>query len=193
MEFTKQCVDLVKYFEGLSLSAVRCPAGVLTIGYGHTEGVKINDHISREQADLYLLYDLGKAKRQVDKYMNTYNFNQSQYDALVSFAFNIGSIDQLTAHGTRTIEQISAKILEYCKCKGKVLKGLERRRKAEEEMFNPEKTEQPAEKKKSYDEIAHEVIQGLWGNGQERKNRLKSAGYQYQRVQNKVNEILKNS
>ena len=193
MEFTKQCVDLVKYFEGLSLSAVRCPAGVPTIGYGHTEGVKINDHISREQADLYLLYDLGKAKRQVDKYMNTYNFNQSQYDSLVSFAFNVGSIDQLTAHGTRTIEQISAKILEYCKCKGKVLKGLERRRKAEKELFDQENTEQPAEKNKSYDEIAKEVIDGKWGNGQERKDRLKSAGYQYQRVQNKVNEILKNS
>ena len=193
MEITKECVDLVKYFEGLCLTATRCSAGVPTIGYGHTENVKMGDRISREQADMYLLYDLAKSKTKVDKYMEKYHFNQSQYNALVSFAFNVGSIDQLTAKGTRTIDEISNKILEYCKCKGKVLKGLERRRKAEKEMFDSEKSEQPAEKKKSYDEIANEVIQGLWGNGQERKDRLKSAGYQYQRVQNKVNEILKNS
>ena len=57
------------------------------------------------------------------------------FDALVSFAYNIGSIDGLTAKGTRTRSEIAAKILEYNKAGGKVLSGLIRRRQEERKLF----------------------------------------------------------
>lgn len=190
MEVSKNCIEMVKRFEGLCLKAEKCPAGVPTIGYGHTKNVKMGDTCSTQQADMFLLSDLHDASKEVDKYMKIYNFNQNQYDALVSFAFNVGSIHQLTGKGTRTINQISNKMLLYKKAGGKVLKGLEKRRIEEQKLFNtPCNT--TSETKKSYDEIAKEVIKGLWGNGDERKKRLTDAGYQYKRVQNKVNEMLK--
>ena len=73
-----------------------------------------------------------------------YNFNTSQIDALVSFAFNIGSIDGLTNHGKRSISEIKEKMLLYNKAGGKELKGLTRRRKAELRLF--------CEGKKTFDE-----------------------------------------
>lgn len=69
------------------------------------------------------------------KYDKKYNWNQNEIDALVSFAYNIGSIDGLTANGTRSRATIAAKILEYNKAAGKVYRGLTRRRKAERKLF----------------------------------------------------------
>ena len=71
-----------------------------------------------------------------NKYMSKYRFNQNQFDALVSFAYNIGSIDTLTNNGKRSIAEISAKITSYNKGGGKVLPGLVRRRNAEKALFN---------------------------------------------------------
>lgn len=70
----------------------------------------------------------------MDKY-SRYEWNQNEFDGLVSFAYNIGSIDQLTANGTRTKEQIANKILAYNKAGGKVLAGLTRRRQEERTLF----------------------------------------------------------
>ena len=70
------------------------------------------------------------------RYNGTYRWNQNQFDALVSFAYNIGNIDQLTAGGKRSIAEISAKIPEYCHAGGKELAGLVRRRAAEKELFD---------------------------------------------------------
>ncbi|MDD7026949.1 MAG: D-Ala-D-Ala carboxypeptidase family metallohydrolase, partial [Lachnospiraceae bacterium] len=64
-----------------------------------------------------------------------YNWNQNEFDALVSFAFNIGSIDLLTSKGTRTKERIAEKMLLYVKGGGKVLPGLLKRRKEEQALF----------------------------------------------------------
>lgn len=75
-----------------------------------------------------------KYEKKVDKY-SKYNFNQNEFDALVSFAYNVGSIDGLTANGTRTKAQIASKILAYNKAGGKVLSGLTRRRQAEYALF----------------------------------------------------------
>lgn len=128
-------LNLIKQFEGCRLTAYKCPAGVLTIGYGHTAGVKAGQTITQAQADKMLAEDVKRFERNVNKYYDKYRWNQNEFDALVSFAFNLGSIDQLTAGGTRSREVIAQKMLQYNKAAGKVLAGLTRRRQAEKELF----------------------------------------------------------
>ena len=136
MIISNKGLDLIKKFEGCRLKAYKEPAGVWTIGWGHTKGVKAGDEITQEQADKLLRDDLAVYETKVDKYDNKYHWNQNQFDALVSFAYNIGSIDQLTSNGRRSIKTISDKILEYNKAGGKKLEGLVRRRKAEKALFD---------------------------------------------------------
>lgn len=136
MIISNKGIALIKQFEGCRLKAYKDPAGVPTIGYGHTAGVKMGDAITQEQADKLLRDDLVIYEAKVTKYDDKYHWNQNQFDALVSFAYNIGSIDQLTSNGRRNIETISEKILEYNKAGGKKLEGLVRRRKAEKELFD---------------------------------------------------------
>lgn len=135
MKISQRGIDLIKQFEGCRLTAYKDPAGVWTIGYGHTESVKQGMKITQEQAEELLKKDLAVYEAKVEKY-SKYNWNQNQFDALVSFAYNIGSIDQLTSNGRRSIKTISDKILEYKKAGGKTLEGLVRRRKAEKELFD---------------------------------------------------------
>ena len=130
-------LNLIKNFEGLRLKAYKCPAGVLTIGYGHTKNVNINDVITLEQANLYLLQDLKGTIFCVNEYDKIYNFTQNEFDALVSFTFNCGkkNLIKLTGKGTRNKTLIGQKILEYNKAGGKVLNGLVRRRQAEHDLY----------------------------------------------------------
>ena len=93
MKTSQTGIDLIKQFEGCVLTAYKCPAGVWTIGYGHTAGVKQGQRITAAQAESYLRSDLEKYEKKVDKY-SRYGWNQNEFDALVSFAYNIGSIDQ---------------------------------------------------------------------------------------------------
>lgn len=131
-------VSLIKQFEGCRLKAYKCPAGVWTIGYGHTAGVKAGDTITQEEAENYLRNDLVTYENAVLKYDSIYHFNQNQFDALVSFTFNCGAgnLKNLTQGGKRTIAQISAKLPLYNKAGGVVLLGLQRRRVAEKELFD---------------------------------------------------------
>lgn len=135
MRTSQNGINLIKQFEGCQLTAYKCPAGVWTIGYGHTAGVRQGDRISAAQAEAYLRVDLEKYEKKVDKYHGWYGWTQDEFDALISFAYNIGSIDQLTANGTRSRAAIAEKILQYNKAAGKVLAGLTRRRQAERELF----------------------------------------------------------
>lgn len=128
-------IDLIKKFEGCRTKAYKDPVGVWTIGYGHTAGVKQGDEITEAQAEQLLKDDLVIYEAKVEKY-SKYNWNQNQFDALVSFAYNIGSIDQLTSNGRRAVKTISEKILEYNKAGGKVLEGLKRRRQEEKALFD---------------------------------------------------------
>lgn len=141
---SKKCITLVKEFEGLYLKAYRDEVGVWTIGYGITNAdkaitkvtVKAGLKITEKTADNWLERSLNsKYLQKVMKYDKKYNWNQNEIDALVSFAYNIGSIDGLTANGTRSRATIAAKILEYNKAGGKVYRGLTRRRKAERKLF----------------------------------------------------------
>lgn len=135
MKVSNDCIELIKQFEGCRLTAYKCPAGVLTIGYGHTAGVKEGMKITQVQAELFLLEDLQKYEDMVNKYDSKYKWKQNEFDALVSFCYNIGNIDQLTANGTRSRQVIAQKMLLYNKSAGKVLPGLVSRRKAESDLF----------------------------------------------------------
>lgn len=128
-------IDLIKKYEGCRLDAYKCPAGVWTIGYGHTGDVKPDQRITQAQAEAILIADLEKVEKKVNIYYSRYRWTQNEFDALVSFAFNLGSIDQLTAGGTRSREVIAEKMLLYNKAAGKVLPGLTRRRSEERALF----------------------------------------------------------
>lgn len=136
MKTSKNGIELIKKFEGCELTAYKCPAGVWTIGYGHTgadvkEGLKID----AKKATALLKKDLEKFEKKVNAYNWRYNFNQNEFDALVSFAYNIGNVDGLTKNGKRSRGQIADSIVKYNKAGGKVLNGLVKRRKAEQALF----------------------------------------------------------
>ncbi|MGN0305115.1 MAG: lysozyme [Lachnospiraceae bacterium] len=135
MNISDKGLALIKKYEGCHLTAYLCPAGYYTIGYGHTAGVKEGMSITQEEAEAYLMEDCSKFEKEVEKYDSKYGWNQDEFDALVSFAYNIGSIHQLTAHGTRSREEIAQKIPEYVKGGGGVLPGLVKRRKEEQALF----------------------------------------------------------
>ena len=131
-------ITLIKQYEGCVLKVYLDPIGIPTCGYGHTKGLgkaDVGKPISQKEADDYLISDLESSVKKVERYNDIYNFTDNEASAMLSFAFNVGSIDQLTANGTRTMEQIADKIREYNKAGGKVLKGLVTRRQAEYELF----------------------------------------------------------
>lgn len=139
MKISQTGLNLIKSFEGCKLVAYKAVSTekYYTIGYGHygadvTKGMRI----TQTRADALLVSDLAKFEAKVNKYQEKYNFNQNQFDALVSFAYNVGSIDGLTNNGKRTIAQISAKFAAYNKSGGKVLAGLTKRRAAEKKLFD---------------------------------------------------------
>ena len=145
MHISKNGLDLIKKYEGFYSKAYKCPAGVLTIGYGTTNAdskilnyrIYEDSKITKEKATEFLKKSItNKYEPLVNKYMNVYNFNQNQYDALMSFCYNIGSIDQLTNRGTKSIANISKDILLYDHAGGVKLKGLTRRREEEQKLFN---------------------------------------------------------
>ena len=130
---------LIKQFEGCRLTAYQCSAGVWTIGYGHTAGVYKGMKITQAQADAFLKQDIAK----FEKYINnpsyvpfTDKLNQNQFDALVSFAFNLGQGNVKKLCTGRVMNQIPSAMQQYCKAAGKTLPGLQRRRKAEAALYN---------------------------------------------------------
>ena len=136
-KINKSGLNLIKKYEGCKLTSYICPAGVLTIGYGHTgKDVKPNQTISKKKAINLLKKDLARFERHVQSYNYIYEWTDNEFSALVSFAYNIGNIDQLTAYGKRTRSQIRSAMLKYVKANGKTLPGLVKRRKAELKLFN---------------------------------------------------------
>ena len=193
MNVTQKGIDLIKKWEGCYLKAYKDVAGVWTIGYGTTNAdkgitgteIKSGLEISQTTADEWLKKSVEKKYVPLVNKYSKYNFNQNQFDALVSFCYNIGSIDQLTAKGTRSINEIANAIPLYNKAGGKVYRGLVNRRADELALFNEPCAAQTT---KSIVDLANEVIAGKWGEGEERKQKL---GSLYNEVQAKVNEILK--
>ena len=136
-KINKSGFNLIKKYEGCRLTSYICPAGILTIGYGHTgKDVKPNQTITKKKAISLLKKDLARFERHVQSYNYIYEWTDNEFSALVSFAYNIGNIDQLTAYGTRTRSQIRSAMVKYVKANGKTLQGLVKRRKAELKLFN---------------------------------------------------------
>lgn len=92
MRISQNGVDLIKHFEGLRLEAYQCSAGVWTIGYGHTRGVKPGDRITAQRAEELLEDDLRQFERDVLHLIAPgVAYTHGEFDALVSFAYNVGS------------------------------------------------------------------------------------------------------
>ena len=139
MHISDKGLALIRKYEGCRPTAYKCPAGVWTIGVGHTgtvDGVKIAKgmKITSAKATELLREDCARFEAHVSKY-SSYGWNQNEFDALVSFAFNVGNINGLTASGKRSREEIADKLLAYNKANGKVLAGLTRRRTEERALF----------------------------------------------------------
>ena len=143
MKISDNGLNIIKKFEGCRLTAYQDAVGVWTIGYGTTNadkaitGISIRQglRISQETADEWLRQSVDKKYGpKVDKY-SAYNWNQNEFDALVSFAYNVGSIDQLTAGGTRSRKVIAEKMLSYCRAAVKANTGLLKRRQKERALF----------------------------------------------------------
>ena len=137
MKTSENGIDLIISFEGFCPKATKCLKSekYYTIGFGHYgKDVKENDTITKSKAVDLLKSDLEKFEKKVNKY-STYDFTQNEFDALVSFCYNVGNIDQLTAKGTRTKKEIADAMLLYIKSGGNVLDGLRKRRTMERELF----------------------------------------------------------
>lgn len=130
---------LIQHFEGLRLQAYQCSAGVWTIGWGHTAGVKAGDTIDTDTAKRLLVEDVAGVERQLEAVLKR-PISQSQFDALVCFTFNlgIGSLSKSTLLkrvNEGDTASASDEFLKWNKAGGKALVGLTRRRMAERKLF----------------------------------------------------------
>jgi lysozyme len=140
MTSSPRCVEMVKHFEGFRAKPYLCPAGVPTIGYGHTEGVSLSDPpITRESAAALLEKDLAVFAAGVAR-MLTAPVTQNQFDALVSFAYNVGlgnlkrsTLLKMVNSGDRA--GAAREFAKWTKAKGRELPGLVKRRAAERALF----------------------------------------------------------
>lgn len=138
MKISENGLKLIIDFEGFCSKATKAvkTEKYYTIGYGHYgKDVDEKQTITKEEALLLLKKDMKRFEAKVMKYNDCYNFTQNEFDALVSFAYNVGNIDQLTAKGTRTKKEIADAMLLYIKSGGNVLNGLRKRRTKERELF----------------------------------------------------------
>ena len=131
---------LIKEFEGLRLQAYLCPAGLWTIGYGHTRTARPGMAVTAEQADWLLDDDLRQVAREVERLVSV-PLNDNQFAALVCFTFNVGARHLQQSSLLRLLlrgwyEQVPAQLLRWNKVRGEAMGGLTRRRAAEARLWN---------------------------------------------------------
>lgn len=140
MRVSSRGVELIKKHEGLRLDAYLCPAGVWTIGYGHTRGVRPGDRIKEHMAEQYLREDLKSSELTVLRLVR-HRLNQNQFDALVSFVFNVGAGNFQGSTLLKKINEnprdhdIKAQFKRWVYANKKVLPGLVIRRSEEAELY----------------------------------------------------------
>ena len=132
MKASEQLIEKIKEFEGFSSTAYTCAGGVVTIGYGHTRGVKITDRCTRSEGERWLREDLAP----IEAYLNTIPEvdTQGRFDACADFCFNLGTGNFKSSTLLKKIkagaptEEIQAQFRRWVYAGGKVLKGLVKRR-----------------------------------------------------------------
>jgi lysozyme len=140
MKISNKGIDLIKHFEGCETTAYKCPAGVWTIGYGHIKGVQEGDVITEQQAHDMLVEELNEYENYINSSV-TSALNQDQFDAMVSWVYNLGNGNLNTSTLLKVLnngdyDAVPAQIMRWNKAGGKVLEGLTRRRKAEADLFS---------------------------------------------------------
>lgn len=140
MRASQVLIDHIKKSEACSLTAYKCPAGVLTIGYGHTKGVKPGDRITQYQAEQFLKEDLAQFEAVANKCKNI--GTQGRYDAVVDFIYNCGPTNWNSSTLKKYIEsnrktwEIQEQFLRWVNSGGKKIGGLVTRRIWEANRFN---------------------------------------------------------
>ncbi len=139
MNISQEGLGLIKKFEGCELEAYVCAAGVWTIGYGSTKGVKEGDKISQEEADKLLLHEMDEYEGYITDNV-TVDLKQNQFDSLVSWVFNLGPTNlkastMLKVLNLGNFEGVPEQMKRWNKANGKTLDGLIRRREAEALLF----------------------------------------------------------
>lgn len=129
----------ISSFEGCRLSAYKCSAGVWTIGFGHTKGVKETDVCTEEQAKAWLIDDIRETQTLLAHYVNV-PVSEGEFVALVSLAFNVGVGALMKSKLLRKLnsgdrEGAAEEFLDFDLANGKRIAGLTRRRKEEHDLF----------------------------------------------------------
>ena len=146
MKVSDKAIKLIKHHEGVRSKPYKCPAGLWTVGVGHLIGdgkslpESWNRTFTNEEIDGLLKRDLNRFELGVCKMLPNLSLRQHEFDALVSFSFNLGlgtfqrsTIRQALLRGDK--EAAMESLMKYCKAGGKILKGLENRRKDERKLF----------------------------------------------------------
>ena len=139
MKISADGLEFIKEAEGLRLDAYQCSAGVWTIGFGHTKGVKKGDTCSKEQAERWLLEDLEDVYKDIRSFVYV-PLTQGQFDALCSFVFNLGghALKDSTLCRLLNEKKYGEAVKQFSRwvyADGQKLAGLVKRRAGEAEMF----------------------------------------------------------
>lgn len=168
MRTNQKGIDLIKRWEGLKTKAYYDIAGVLTIGYGHTNsagGFKVSPGqiITEKQAEDILRQDLVKFETQVSSLVKV-PLNDNQFSSLVSFHYNTGALGKSTLLkkiNSKEFKVVPAEFMKWVNAGGKFVKGLQNRREDEVNLWNtPVDTRKPAEPLSK--PAGTSLLQSLW-------------------------------
>jgi lysozyme len=140
MKISPKGIHLIKHFEGFKAKAYICPAGVLTIGYGTTSGVKKGMVVTESQAEQMLIADCTKFEKVVNDSVKV-KLTQDQFDALVAFVYNVGPGNFKTSTLLKKLNlgdytSVPTQMARWNKGNGRTLEGLVRRRRSEGILFS---------------------------------------------------------
>ena len=188
LKISESMIAVIKKFEGLRLKAYKCPAGVFTIGYGHTENVFADSEISELMADQILRKDLQKFEQTINDL--DLPLLQCEFDALVSFVFNvgIGNFNKSTLKKLLSQKKFFYAAKEFDKwvfAGGKKLPGLQNRRNKERKIFEGRKLED------YQDSELDSLIETLSDDLKHSNSEIKKAEYQKNIAYLIENKILK--
>jgi lysozyme len=146
VKVSDKLIKLLRHHEGVRNKPYQCPAKLWTVGIGHLIGdgktlpASWNRTFTNEEIDGILKSDLSRFELGVSKMLPNVQLKQHEFDALVSFCFNLGlgcfqrsTIRQALLRGDK--EQAMESLMKYCRAGGKILRGLENRRKDERRLF----------------------------------------------------------